>query len=163
MRKSLQLSVAVSAVAFAALTFAPAALASAHFVGTPTCIKSLSTGLTCSGKAAGLGNGPTFASLTAERVEATYVCVNHGEKVPPGQPVVEQKVSGPTEEITPRHGQISFSPNIPPPPKPSASTQCPSEKWKVQLASLTYIGVKLLVEQPETGVKLTENFGTIDP
>jgi hypothetical protein len=164
MRKPLQLSVAVSALAFTALTFAPVALAnSAHFIGTPTCTKSLSTGLTCSGKAAGLGNGPTFASLTAGKVEATYVCVNHGGNVAPGQPILEQKVSGPTQEITPHNGAISFSPNIPPPTPPSATSDCPSGKWKVRLTSLTYTGVVLTVAQPETGTVLTENFGTIDP
>jgi hypothetical protein len=164
MRRSLRLSVAVSALAFAGLTFAPAALAdSAHFIGTPTCTKSLSTGLTCSGKAAGLGNGPTFASLTAEKVEATYVCVNHGGNVAPGQPIVEQEVKGPTQEITPHNGQISFSPTIPPPPKPSAAVDCPSGKWTVRLTSLTYVGVVLTVEQPESGTVLTDNLGTIDP
>jgi hypothetical protein len=164
MRRPLQLSLAVSALAFAALTSAPAVLAnSAHFVGTPTCTKSLTTGLSCSGKAAGLGNGPTFASLTAEKVEATYVCVNHGGNVAPGQPIVEQKVTGPTQEIKPRNGQISFSPNIPVPTPPSASTDCPSGKWKVQLTHLTYTNVVLTVEQPSTGAVLTENFGTIDP
>jgi len=53
---------ALSAVAFAD---------SAHFIGTPTCTKSADTGLTCSGKAAGLGNGPTVAFLTADSVSAT--------------------------------------------------------------------------------------------
>jgi len=164
MRRSLQLGLAVCALAFAGVTLAPAALAeNAHFIHTPTCTKSIVTGLTCSGKAAGLGNGPTFATLTAEKVEATYVCLNHGKNVAPGQPVVEQKVSGPTQEIIPHNGTISFSPNIPVPTPPSASTDCPNPKWTVQLTSLTYVGVTLLVEQTETGVKLVENFGTIDP
>lgn len=51
-------------VALVAACLIPAAVASAqspHFIGTPTCSKSLSSGLTCSGKAAGLGNGPTEA------------------------------------------------------------------------------------------------------
>src|SRR5215831_18609421 len=43
----------------------------------------VSSGLTCSGKAAGLGNGPTAAFLTAGSVSATYVCHNHGGQVAP--------------------------------------------------------------------------------
>src|SRR5262249_60426039 len=57
---------AVSALAWAGLTFAPAALAnSAHFIGTPTCTKSLGTGLGSSGKAAVWETGRGFVSRTA--------------------------------------------------------------------------------------------------
>jgi hypothetical protein len=151
-------------VILAAGAVAPTAFAdSAHFIGTPSCTKSLSSGLTCKGKAAGLGNGPTFASLTAEEVKAEYVCENKGGNVAPGQPVVLQNVSGPTQEITPRNGQITFSPNIPVPPKPSAAVDCPNGNWKVKLTSLTYVNVVLTVEQPATGTVLTDKLGTIDP
>jgi hypothetical protein len=152
------------ALAVASMVPATAALAqSPHFVGTPTCTKSLSTGLTCSGKAAGLGNGPTEAFLTADKVTATYECVNHGGNVAPGQPVVTQNVAGPTETITPRNGQITFSPTIPPPPTPSAATDCPNGNWKVRLTSLTYTDVVLHIQQPPGTDVLTDNFGTIDP
>jgi len=164
MRRSLQLRVALSTLAFAGLAFAPAAFANEpHFVGTPTCTKSVRTGLTCSGKAAGLGNGPTEAFLTAEKVEAHYVCENKGENVAPGQPAVTENVTGPHQTITPRNGQITFSPTIPPPPTPSAAGNCPNKNWKVKLTSLTYVGVVLTVEQPSTGTVLTDNLGTIDP
>src|SRR6266513_1935428 len=114
---------------------------SPHFIGTPTCTKSVSTGLTCSGKAAGLGNGPTEAFLTASSVTATYECVNKGGNVAPGQPVVTQNVTGPTQTITPHNGQITFSPNIPAPTPPSAKTECPNGNWSVRLTSLTYTNV----------------------
>jgi len=146
--------VALSAVAFAD---------SAHFIGTPTCTKSLSTGLTCSGKAAGLGNGPTEAFLTADSVSATYECVNKGGNVAPGQPVVESMVTGPTQTITPHNGQISFSPTIPPPPTPSAASQCPNGNWTVHLTSLTYTNVVLHIQQPPGTDVLTFSFGNIDP
>jgi hypothetical protein len=75
----------VPAMLLASVLFATAAQAqSPHFVGTPTCTKSLSSGLTCSGKAAGLGNGPTAAFLTADKVSATYNCQNHGGNIAPG-------------------------------------------------------------------------------
>jgi hypothetical protein len=137
--------------------------ASPHFIGTPSCTKSVSTGLTCSGKAAGLGNGPTFAFLTADAVEATYVCVNHGGNVAPGQPVVQQAVQGPQQEITPRNGQIKFSPTLPPPAPPSAAADCPSGKWTVRLTSLTYTNVVLHIQQPPGTDALTDELGTIDP
>jgi hypothetical protein len=146
-------------VAFSAVAIAD----SAHFIGTPTCTKSLSTGLTCSGKAAGLGNGPTDAFLTADSVSATYECVNKGGNVAPGQPVVESMVTGPTQTITPHNGQISFSPTIPPPPTPSAASQCPNGNWTVHLTSLTYTNVVLHIQQPPGTDVLTFSFGNIDP
>jgi hypothetical protein len=136
---------------------------SPHFIGTPTCTKSLSTGLTCSGKAAGLGNGPTAAFLTASSVRATYECVNKGGNVAPGQPIVTQNVTGPTQTITPHNGQITFSPTIPPPTPPSAATECPNGNWKVRLTSLTYSDVVLHIQQPPDTDVLTFSFGTIDP
>ena len=135
----------------------------AHFVGTPSCTKSLSSGLTCSGKAAGLGNGPTAAFLTAGSVSATYVCKNKGGNVAPGQPVVNQNVTGPAQEITPRNGQITFSPTIPPPTPPSAATECPNGNWNVLLTSLTFNDVVLHIQQPPGTDVLTDNLGTIDP
>ena len=136
---------------------------SPHFVGTPTCSKSLTSGLTCKGKAAGLGNGPTAAFLTADSVTATYVCQNHGGNVAPGQPVVNQNVTGPTQNITPRNGQITFSPTIPPPTPPSAATECPNGNWKLILTSLTYTNVVLHIQQPPGTDVLTDSLGTIDP
>jgi hypothetical protein len=54
----------VPAMVLAPVLSATAAQAqSPHFVGTPTCTKSVSTGLTCSGKAAGLGNGSNCQDL----------------------------------------------------------------------------------------------------
>ena len=74
----------VPAILLASILTATAAQAqSPHFVGTPSCTKPVSSGLTCSGKAAGQGNGPTAAFLAAGSVSATYVCHNHGGQVAP--------------------------------------------------------------------------------
>jgi hypothetical protein len=154
----------VPAMLLGSVLFATAAQAqSPHFVGTPSCTKSLSTGLTCSGKAAGLANGPTAAFLTAGSVTANYVCTNKGGNVAPGQPVVTQAVTGPSQNITPRNGQITFSPTIPPPTPPSAATECPNGNWTVVLTSLTYTDVVLHIQQPPGTDVLTDNLGTIDP
>lgn len=137
--------------------------ASPHFIGTPSCTKSVSTGLTCSGKAAGLGNEPASVFLTADSVTATYVCVNRGGNIAPGQPVVTQDVTGPTEVITPHNGQITFSATLPPPTPPSPATECPNGNWTVQLTSLTFNNVVMHIQQPEGVEILTFDFGTIDP
>jgi hypothetical protein len=147
----------------AALAVPPAFSQSPHFIGTPSCTKSLSTGLTCSGKAAGLGNEPAFVFLHADSVTATYTCVNHGGNVAPGQPVVSQDVTGPVKMITPHNGQITFSATIPPPTAPSSATECPNGNWTVRLDSLTYTNVVLHIQQPSGTDILTFNFGTIDP
>jgi Tfp pilus assembly protein FimT len=163
MRSLSRLIVLIAVLAVTGLIAAPAFAESPHFIGTPTCTKSTSTGLTCSGKAAGLGNGPTAAFLTASSVSATYECVNKGGNVAPGQPVVLQNVTGPTQNITPRNGQITFSPNIPPPPTPSARTECPNGNWSVRLTSLTFNDVVLHIQQPPGTDVLTFSFGDIDP
>src|SRR5215475_3954272 len=157
---------AVPAMLLAPVLFATAAQAqSPHFVGTPSCTKSVTSGLTCSGKAAGLGNGPTAAFLTADSVSATYVCQNKGGNVAPGQPVVLQNVTGPTQTIPPSNGNIVFSPTIPPPPTPSPAVDCPNGNWKVILTSLTYTNVVLHLQQPPGAQPdtLSFSFGTIDP
>jgi 4-amino-4-deoxy-L-arabinose transferase-like glycosyltransferase len=160
LKRNIVLALAIGAVA----ALATVALAeSPHFIGTPTASKSLTSGLTVSGKAAGLGNGPTAAFLTASSVSATYECVNHGGNVAPGQPVVLQNVTGPTQNITPHNGQITFSPNIPPPPTPSARDACPNGNWTVRITSLTYNDVVLHIQQPPGTDVLTLNLGTIDP
>ena len=165
MHRPLRVSLLVSAFIVAALTFAVAAYAeSPHFIGTPSCTKNSNTGvLTCSGKAAGLGNGPTTAFLTADSVSATYECVNKGGNVAPGQPVVQQNVTGPSQTITPHNGQITFSPTLSPPPTPSASATCPNGNWSVRRTSLTYTNVVLHIQQPPGTDVLTFNAGTIDP
>jgi hypothetical protein len=136
---------------------------SPHFVGTPTCSKSVTSGLTCSGKAAGLGNGPTQAFLTASSVAATYLCHNKGGNVAPGQPVVNQNVTGPKQNITPRNGQITFSPTIPVPAPPSVASECPNGNWTLELTSLTYNDVTLHIQQPPGTDVLVDSLGNIDP
>jgi hypothetical protein len=155
----------VPAMLLASLLVAQAAQAqSPHFVGTPSCTKSLTAGLTCSGKAAGLGNGPTKAFLTASSVSATYSCQNKGGNLPPGQPVVNQNVTGPPQNIPPSNGNITFSPTIPVPTPPSAATECPNRNYTVVLTSLTYNDVTLHLQQPpDTPDVLTFSFGNIDP
>ncbi|MFD8373501.1 hypothetical protein ACFV2Z_22445 [Streptomyces sp. NPDC059688] len=140
-----------------------AAAQSPHFIGDVTRMKSLTTGLRCSGKAAGLGNAPTGAFLTASSVEAEYVCVNRGGNVAPGQGTEFQNVVGPTQTIRPRNGQITFTNvTIRPPETPSAREVCPNGNWTVHLIGLTYNDVVLHIQQNGTDI-LTRDLGDIDP
>jgi hypothetical protein len=155
---------ALPAMLLAFILSATAAQAqSPHFVTAPTCTKSVTAGLTCSGKAAGLANGPTAAFLTASSVAATYVCHNKGGNVAGGQPVVNQNVTGPTTTIPPSNGQITFSTNIPVPTPPSPASECPNGNWTLELATLTYADVTMHVQQPPGTDVLTASLGTIDP
>ena len=121
--------------------------ANPHFIGTPTLTTSLTTGVTASGKAAGLDELPTAAFLTASKVTAQYVCVNHGGNIAPGQPLAFSNVVGPKQGITPHNGQITFTATIPPPPTPKSSDVCPNGNWSVQLQKLTYENVVLHIQQ----------------
>ena len=145
------------------LTATAAQANSPMFIGTPSCTKSVDTGLTCSGKAAGLGNSPSAAFLTADSVTATFVCQNKGGNVAPGQPVVENNVTGPATNIPASNGNITFTATIPPPPTPSSKADCPNGNWNVILTSLTFTNVVLHIQQPPGVDLLTFNFGTIDP
>jgi hypothetical protein len=155
--------VAVLSLMALAIAAVPAIAESPHFIGTPTVTKSASGDLTVSGKAAGLGNGPTVAFLTADSIVATYQCVNKGGNVAPGQPTVLQDVTGPSQNITPRNGQIRFSPTLSAPTPPSARTECPNGNWRVERTSLTYFNVVLHIEQPAGNEVLSSSFGDIDP
>jgi hypothetical protein len=164
MRLKTRVLIAITVVAafgaFAAFAFA----ASAHFIGTPTCSKSSSGVLTCSGKAAGLGNGPIEAFLTADSINATYVCRNHGGNIAPGQGTFTGPAEGQHEPIASHNGQITFSPSLQPPANPtSAEAGCPSGKWTVERTSLTYMNVVLHIQQPPGTDVLTYAFGNIDP
>ncbi len=159
-----RVAIALGTVALLLWVMAGSAFAeSPHFIGTPTCTKSLTKGLTCSGKAAGLGNAPSAAFLTADSETATYDCVNHGGNIAPGQPIVIKNVAGPSQAITPHNGQITFSPNIPPPTPPSAKVECPNGNWTVVITSLSFTNVVLHIQQPPGTDLLTFGFGNIDP
>src|SRR5215212_4540003 len=117
--------IAVLSLMALALAAVPALAQSPHFIGTPTCTKSLTTGLTCSGKAAGLGTDPTQAFLTSDSVTASYTCVNKGGNVAPGQPVVTAPFNGPTQNITPHNCQNTINATLPVPTVPGEASKCP--------------------------------------
>jgi hypothetical protein len=154
--------VLASLVLTLALGAQAAEAASPHFIGDPVITKSTETGLSVTWKAAGLGNLPSDAFLTADSVEAQYTCVNRGGNVAPGQPLVFEDVQGPTTTIPPSNGNITFTVTLPPPPTPSPALVCPNGNWSVRLDSLTYFGVVVHIQQDGVDI-LTGPLGTIDP
>ena len=120
----------------------------AHIVGDLTITKS-EAGLTVSGKGAGFGDFVTEAFLSADIVRATFICVNPGGNIAPGQGVELVNVAGPTAEITPRAGRIEFNVMLAAPPAPSAEDVCPNPNWSVELVpgTLEFCGVVLHFEQ----------------
>ncbi|MFJ3519925.1 hypothetical protein [Streptomyces sp. NPDC090131] len=133
-----------------------------HFIGAITCTKSLTSGLTCSGKAAGLGNRATAAFLSAESVRADYICVNRGGNTAPGQGTEFNRVVGPSRNFNPRNGQITFNNvNLPIPDAPSApDAGCPNGNWRLDLTRVVYNDVVLHIQQNGTDI-LFKDLGDI--
>ena len=139
------LFVAFSAL-FALTLGASVALAdSPHFVKGPFYTPT-TTALTATGKAAGMGNSTTDAFLTADSVNVYFHCVNHGNNFAPGHPASQSPAQGPTQELTPRNGQITFSVSLPA-PTVSAADECPNQNWKVIIDEVDYLGVVLHFQQ----------------
>jgi hypothetical protein len=136
--------------AFFALTLsAQAAFAdSPHFVNGPT-YTATTTELTATGKAAGLGNSPTQAQLTAQAVNVYSHCVNKGGNFAPGHPATQSPAAGVPQDIAPRNGQITFSPTLPAPSLSVAAT-CPNGNWRIIVDEVDYLGVVLTISQGTT-------------
>jgi hypothetical protein len=146
MRKSVKLTVAIAAASVACMIAAISAIAaSPHFVKEPT-YNATTSALTASGKAAGLANAPTQAFLTADRVDVFFQCRNHGQNFAPGHPATSTGVAGPTQDIAPHNGQITFSVSLPAPTVDPADA-CPSKQWTVVVSRVDYIGVVLHIQQ----------------
>jgi len=71
-------------------------------------------------------------------------------------------VTGPTTQIPPSNGNITFTVTLPPPPTPRSRDVCPNGNWSVRLDSLTYVGVEVHIQQGGVDI-LTGSLGTIDP
>lgn len=154
---------ALMTLAATAIGISPAVAQNPHFIGDVTCTKSISAGLQCGGKVAGLGNVVTDVFLTASSVEAEYVCSNRGGNIAPGQGTEFQNVQGPIQHIAPRNGQITFrNVTIPAPETPSARDVCPNANWRVNLLHLTFNDVELHVQQGGEDL-LVRDLGDIDP
>lgn len=150
MRKSFNLKVAIAFAAATMIAAVPAMASSPHFVSGPTYNPTTSS-LTASGKAAGLANVTTSAFLTADRIDVSFQCRNHGQNFAPGHPATSTGVAGPTENIAPHNGQITFSVSLPA-PVPSAAAECPNAHWDVVVTGVVYSGVVLHIQQNGTDI-----------
>ncbi len=137
----------------AGAAFASAALADNPQFNKAVTYSATTTALTATGKATGLGNSPTQAFLTAESIDVSFQCQNHGQNFAPGHPATSTNVTGPIEYIAPHNGQITFSVSLPA-TIPSAKDVCPSKQWKVVVSSVDYNGVVLHIQQGDPGVDI---------
>ncbi|WP_137994471.1 hypothetical protein [Streptomyces vilmorinianum] len=136
---------------------------SPHFVGTPTCTTSFSTGVTCTGKVAGLGRDPTRVFLDTSSISVTTACANPGRPTEfvPGQRITTGAVQGEPVIIPPRNGRINVRATLEVPETPAAEDVCPNRRWTVLVTSVTFNDVTLHVEQPPGNEVLSYDFGDI--
>ena len=85
------------------------------------------TALTATGKATGMGNSTTEAFLTADEIDVTFRCQNHGQNFAGGHPATSTNVTGPVEDIAPHNGQITF--NVP------RQRRCPMQRTCARVRS----------------------------
>jgi hypothetical protein len=156
---------AVMTLATTVVGMSTATAQSPHFVGVPTCDKSLTTGLTCTGKVAGLGSDVTRVFLDTSSISVTTACANPGRptQIVPGQPIITGEVQGEPVDIQPRNGRINIRAVLPVPETPAAQDVCPNRRWTVLVTSVTFNDVTLHVEQPPGDEVLSFDFGDIDP
>jgi hypothetical protein len=130
----------------------------AAFAGNPAFNKGPSynatvTALTASGKATGLGNSATAAFLTASEVDVFYQCKNNGGNFVPGHPATFTGVAGPTQNISPHNGQITFNVSLPAPVVVANKANCGSNgNWTVVVSRVDYLGVTLHIQQDSTDI-----------
>jgi hypothetical protein len=148
MRKLLFLGALFIAVAALA---APAAFADNPQFNRGPNYSATTTALTATGKATGMGNSPTQAFLTADEIDVTFQCQNHGQNFAPGHPATSTDVTSPVENIAPHNGQITFNVSLPA-PVPSAADVCPSKQWTVVVSQVDYLGVELHIQQNATDI-----------
>ena len=125
---------------------APAAFAqNPHFISGPTCV-DIGTQVRCSGKIAGLGEGPVTLVIDAVGV-ATVECANPAGNVAPGQETTVQ--SGGTFDLgKPRGGQITFrNQTTAPPADPDPAEVCPNPKWDATITDVEFTTATLSVLQ----------------
>jgi hypothetical protein len=144
----------------AGLAFASAAFADNPQFNKAVTYSATTTALTATGKATGLGSSPVAAFLTATSVDVSFQCQNHGQNFAPGHPATSTNVTGPSDNITPHNGQITFSASLPA-TIPSAKDVCPSKQWKVVVSSVDYNGVVLHIQSStDPGVDLLRDPST---
>jgi hypothetical protein len=117
-----------------------------HFVGRTDCEVDSSGNLNCTGSIAGLGNVEEVEAFLVADIDATFVCVNPGGNIAPGQGVEEEDVTGETETLSVRNGRTNFDLTISAPEAPSAEEVCPNPNWTVELQSISYDNVRVTVD-----------------
>jgi hypothetical protein len=142
----LKRSIAVAIATLAVLWLGDVAAAqNAHFIGEPTCV-DIGTQVRCSGKIAGLGEGPVTLRIRAVGI-ATVECANPAGNVAPGQATTVES-TGTFVLGKPRGGQITFRRvTTEPPPAPDPAEVCPNPKWTATITDVEFTTATLVVLQ----------------
>ena len=131
--------------AFSVVWFGSVAIAqNAHFVGDPTCV-DIGTQVRCSGKIAGLGEGPVTLQIEALGIAAVE-CANPAGNVAPGQ-ATEVESAGTFELGKPRGGQITFRRVTTETPTVDPAEACPNAKWTATVTDVEFTTATLVVFQ----------------
>ena len=165
LKMSLRIGVIIPVVImsiFAPTLIVSPAMASPHFIKTPTIEKNSNFSLTAHFNATGLANLSTTALLISSGGDSGLICANLQQKGYPSKLYNFNELKGPALTIKPVDGNISNSSIIGPPQLPSASDFCSISALNVKIVSITYEGVVLHIQQNGADV-LTFNFGNVDP
>ena len=146
-----RISLALVMATLSVVWFGSVAIAqNAHFVGDPTCV-DIGTQVRCSGKIAGLGEGPVTLQIEAVGI-ATTECANPAGNVAPGQTTTVES-AGTFELGKPRGGQITFRRvTTDPPPAPDPAEVCPNAKWTATITDVEFTTATLVVFQGDVEV-----------
>ena len=130
----------------AALTLVGAGAASAgnaHFIANATTASASGTSLVVKFKEAGLASGSTETITASAHLEATYSCVNNGNKVPsdPKKTTISTDVSESGEFTAGKNGNVSDSLTLSPPSAASV-LDCPNGQ-RATLVSGTWSDVSI--------------------
>jgi hypothetical protein len=120
------LAVLATAAALVLVGAGPAMAGSPHFIGNATTASASGTSLVVHFKEAGLESGSTETITASAHLDATYSCVNNGNKVPsdPKKTTISSDVSQSDEFTAGKNGNVTGSLTL---SAPAASTvlDCP--------------------------------------
>jgi hypothetical protein len=161
---ALAIATAISAIIVLAMPLAALAQ-NAHFVKGPSDptksgINTNTVTLSTDFKAAGLGSEPINVFLTSSNVDLVTECINKGSQSPPGQ-ASTGPVTGPTQTIEPRNGQITATSTL------SVTVTkdqagCPDGMRPI-ITSATFEDVELHIQDQNGNDLLVYDFGDVDP
>jgi hypothetical protein len=132
---------AAAATASLALGAAPAMAGNAHFIGSQTSASSSGATLTVKFKEAGLESGSVETIQVTAHLDATYQCINNGNKNPndPKKTVVSGDFSHSDEFTAAKNGNVSGSLSVSAPAAASVLSCPPGQTSKLTVVNWSNI------------------------